>query len=61
MWDLDGKTLRFAGMGVTSALGYANKDVNNEIKKALVKGGMCTLNADDEFYLAKTIENTYLG
>ena len=57
MWDLDGKKYYdFAGMGVTSCtLGYANKDVNNEIKKALVKGGMCTLNADDEFYLAKKL------
>ena len=57
VWDLDGKKYYdFAGMGVTSCtLGYANKDVNNVIKKALDKSNMCTLNADDEFYLAKKL------
>ena len=41
-------------MGVTSCiLGYANEKINKEIKKALDASGMCTLNALEEFVLAK--------
>ena len=57
IWDLDGRQYYdFAGMGVTSCtLGYANSELNKKIKQAIDQSGMCTLNADDEFYLAKKL------
>ena len=57
VWDLDNKQYYdFAGMGVTSCiLGYANEKINKEIKKALDASGMCTLNALEEFVLAKKL------
>jgi len=57
VWDLDGKQYYdFAGMGVTSCtLGYSNPELNKAIKKAVDESGMCTLNALDEFYLAKEL------
>ena len=46
----------FAGMGVTSCiLGYADKDINKAVINGLKKGSMSTLNAPEEFDLAKKL------
>ncbi len=46
----------FAGMGVTSCiLGYADKDINRAVINGLKKGSMSTLNAPEEFDLAKKL------
>lgn len=61
VWDLDNKCYYdFAGMGVTSCiLGYANKELNTAIKKAVDESGMCTLNAIEEYHLAKKLTNIH--
>ena len=61
VWDLDNKCYYdFAGMGVTSCiLGYANKELNTAIKKAVDESGMCTLNAVEEYQLAKKLTNIH--
>jgi len=55
--DLDGRTyLDFSIMGVGAcALGYADKDVNAAVKKAVDKGSMCTLNSPEEVELAELL------
>ncbi len=46
----------FAGMGVTSCiLGYADKDINKAVIRGLKNGSMSTLNAPEEFDLAKKL------
>jgi glutamate-1-semialdehyde aminotransferase len=57
IWDLDGnKFYDFAGMGVTSCvLGYADKDVDNAVCRAIKKGTMSTLNSHEEIKLAEKL------
>jgi glutamate-1-semialdehyde 2,1-aminomutase len=57
VWDLDGnKYIDMSYMGIGSCiLGYADKDVNRAVSKAICKGSMCTLNAPEEVYLAETL------
>lgn len=53
--DLDGKEyydVCYMGIGAC-VLGYANDEVDNAAKKAIDNGGMCTLNAPEEVFLAK--------
>ncbi|MDO8619770.1 MAG: aminotransferase class III-fold pyridoxal phosphate-dependent enzyme [bacterium] len=55
--DLDGKTyLDFSIMGVGACiLGYADKDVNTAVKRAVDLGGMSTLNSPEEVELAELL------
>ena len=55
--DLDGKNYIDMGyMGIGSCiLGYADKDVNNAVKKAIDSGSMSTLNAPEEVELARLL------
>ncbi len=55
IWDLENKAYYdFAGMGVTACvLGYSYDDINSAIIDGLKKGSMSTLNATEEFELAK--------
>ncbi len=57
VWDLDGKKyIDFSLMGVgTNILGYANKKVDNAVKKVLRKGNMTTLNCPEEVLLAEKL------
>lgn len=57
IWDLDGKEyidVSYMGIGA-NVLGYANEEVDASAKKAISDGGMCTLNAPEEVYLAKEL------
>ena len=55
--DLDGRTyLDFSIMGVGAcALGYADKDVNAAVKRAVDGGSMSTLNSPEEVELAELL------
>src|SRR3989338_4165166 len=55
--DLDGNTyIDMSLMGVgTCVLGYADKDVNRAVKKAIDAGSMSTLNSPEEVSLAKIL------
>ena len=57
IWDLDGKRyFDFAGMGVTACtIGYANKNIDNAVKKAINNGSMGTLNSHEEVSLAEKL------
>lgn len=57
VWDLDDNHYYdFSIMGVgTCALGYADDDINREIKLAIEKGSMSTLNCFEEVALAKKL------
>jgi len=57
VWDLNNKMYYdFAGMGVTSCvLGYSNTAINKSLTNGLKNGSMCTLNAPEEFDLAKKL------
>jgi len=57
VWDLDNnKFMDMAQMGMgASILGYANKYVDGEVKKAINKGINSTLNCREEYDLAKKI------
>jgi len=57
VWDLDGnKFLDFSIMGVGSCiLGYADPDVNKDVKKVINNGNMCTLNSPEEVELAELL------
>jgi len=57
VWDLDGKKyVDMSTMGVGSCvLGYADDDVNRDVKSAVDKGNMCTLNAPEEVELAELL------
>ncbi len=57
VWDLDGKKyIDMSIMGVGSCmLGYADKDVNAAVKKAVDNGSMSTLNAPEEVELAELL------
>ena len=54
IWDLDGKEyidVSYMGIG-SNVLGYANDEVDTAAKEAIDRGGMSTLNAPEEVYLA---------
>lgn len=57
VWDLDGKEyIDMSYMGIGSCiLGYADKDVDNTVKKAIEKGTMSTLNCPEEIELAELL------
>ena len=57
IWDLDGKEyidVSYMGIG-SNVLGYANDEVDDAAKEAIEKGGMSTLNAPEEVYLAERL------
>lgn len=57
IWDLDGKEyidVSYMGIGA-NVLGYADDEVDAAAKEAVENGGMCTLNAPEEVYLAKEL------
>ena len=54
VWDMDGNhyyDMSFMGIGA-NVLGYANDEVDEVAVNAIHNGGMCTLNAPEEVYLA---------
>ena len=55
--DLDGNEyLDFSLMGVgTNVLGYANKHIDNQVKKTIFEGNMSTLNSKEEVLLAEKL------
>ena len=57
VWDLDGKKyLDFSTMGVGACiLGFADPDVNREVRRAVEAGSMTTLNCPEEVELAKLL------
>ena len=57
IWDLDGnKYIDMSYMGIGSCiLGYADKDVNMAVKKAIDDGSMSTLNVPEEVELAELL------
>lgn len=57
VWDLDGKhyyDMSIMGVGA-NVLGYAFDEVDEAAKEAISSGGMCTLNAPEEVYLAEKL------
>lgn len=57
IWDLDGKEyydVSYMGIGA-NVLGYANAEVDAAAKQAIDCGGMCTLNAPEEVYVAQEL------
>lgn len=57
IWDLDGKEyidVSYMGIG-SNVLGYANDEVDAAAKEAIDNGGMSTLNAPEEVYLAEKL------
>lgn len=57
VWDLDGKEytdVSYMGIGA-NVLGYANDEVDSAAKEAIDNGGMSTLNAPEEVYLAQEL------
>ena len=57
VWDLDGKRytdMSYMGIG-SCILGYADKDVNRAVKKAIDNGSMSTLNSPEEVELAELL------
>lgn len=57
IWDLDGREyidVSYMGIGA-NVLGYANDEVDAAAKEAIDNGGMCTLNAPEEVYLAQEL------
>lgn len=57
VWDLDGRKftdMSYMGIGA-NILGYADDDIDNEVKKAIDSGTMSTLNTPDEVYLAEKL------
>jgi len=61
IWDLDdNKYVDMSIMGVgTCILGYADDDVNGEVKKAVDLGSMSTLNCPEEVELAELLLNLH--
>lgn len=57
VWDMDGNEfLDFTTMGIGCCiLGYADKDVNEAVKKVIDKGNMATLNSPEEIELAELL------
>lgn len=57
VWDLDGKEyidVSYMGIGA-NVLGYADDEVDKAAIEAIENGGMCTLNAPEEVYVAKKL------
>ncbi len=57
VWDLDGNEytdVSYMGIGA-NVLGYANDEVDTAAKEAIDRGGMCTLNAPEEVYVAEKL------
>ena len=57
VWDMDGNEyidVSFMGIGA-NVLGYANDEVDSAAIEAIHNGGMCTLNAPEEVYLAEKL------
>lgn len=57
VWDMDGNhyiDASYMGIGA-NVLGYANDEVDAAAKEAIDCGGMCTLNAPEEVYLAQKL------
>ncbi len=57
IWDLDGKEytdVSYMGIGA-NVLGYANDEVDAAAKEAIDNGGMSTLNAPEEVYVAEKL------
>ena len=61
IWDLNNKPYYdFAGMGVTACtLGYSNNKINSAINSAVKSGSLTTLNALEEYDLAKIFLNIH--
>lgn len=57
IWDLDdNRIIDFALMGVgTNILGYANEQVNEAVREAIVNGNMSSLNCKEEVLLAERL------
>ena len=57
LWDLSGKKYTdVLSMGIgTNTLGYANKYVDEAVKKVIKEGNMSTLNSIDEIHLAEKL------
>ena len=57
IWDMDNnKYIDVSYMGIgANVLGYANDEVDAAAKEAITQGGMCTLNAPEEVYLAQKL------
>ena len=57
IWDLDNKKyIDMSLMGVgTNSLGYANKNIDNIVKKNISKSNLSTLNCPEEVYLAEKL------
>lgn len=57
IWDMDDTEyidVSYMGVGA-NVLGYANDEVDEAAKEAISCGGMCTLNAPEEVYLAQEL------
>ena len=57
IWDLDGNEytdVSYMGIGA-NVLGYANDEVDEAAREAIACGGMTTLNAPEEVYLAEKL------
>ena len=57
IWDLDdNKYIDMSIMGVgTNTLGYCHPEIDQEVKKAIGKGNMSTLNCPEEVYLSERL------
>lgn len=57
VWDMEGNEYKdFSYMGIgANVLGYADKDINKAVKKAVDDSNMCTLNALEEVELAEKL------
>lgn len=57
VWDLDNRhyyDMSFMGIGA-NVNGYHNQEIDEAAKQAIDNGGMCTLNAPEEVYLAEKL------
>ena len=56
LWDVNHKkyTDMYFGVG-TNVLGYNNREVDKKVQECVRKGNMTSLNAPEEYYLAKKI------
>ncbi len=57
IWDMDGKEytdVSYMGIGA-NVLGYANDEVDDAAREAIANGGMSTLNAPEEVYVAEEL------
>lgn len=56
VWDLDHRKYTDMIMGIgPSALGYANKEVDQAVSEAILDGNMSTFNCPEEVYLAERL------